>query len=153
MDKYIATNRERLSEAYTFTTSFLDRQGIKYSPGSNAAFFLWVDLGSYFKTSHPEFFASSATLTSSDVEPSKEARDEVLKREIVEAEKDITGFIAERLLGKKVFLASGKAFGAEADGWFRIVFSHERKTLVEGLVRMLSAVGSPGEDLVLRLKE
>jgi bifunctional pyridoxal-dependent enzyme with beta-cystathionase and maltose regulon repressor activities len=45
------------------------------------------------------------------------------------------------LLGEKVFLASGKQFGSERPGWFRIVFAHDVDYLRRGLERVLQALG------------
>jgi aspartate/methionine/tyrosine aminotransferase len=48
--------------------------------------------------------------------------------------------ITRKLLAKKVFIASGAAFGSEEPGWFRIVFTHPRTYLEEGLKRMIEAL-------------
>ena len=45
---YIATNRLRLAESYSFVTSFLKQHSIPYLE-ANAAFFLWVNLGAVVK--------------------------------------------------------------------------------------------------------
>lgn len=44
------------------------------------------------------------------------------------------------LLSKKVFLASGKQFGSEQPGWFRIVFACGFEMLEEGLQRILQTL-------------
>jgi bifunctional pyridoxal-dependent enzyme with beta-cystathionase and maltose regulon repressor activities len=44
------------------------------------------------------------------------------------------------LMEKKIFLASGEAFGSDEPGWFRIVFAHPRDYLSLGLERMLEAI-------------
>ncbi|KAM0330786.1 hypothetical protein ACHAQA_003740 [Verticillium albo-atrum] len=44
------------------------------------------------------------------------------------------------LLRHKLFLASGKSFGSERPGWFRVVFSHEKPYLEEGLRRIVAAL-------------
>lgn len=43
-DTYIRTNQTRIAEAYAYTTKWLTRQGIPYTPGGNAGFFLWANL-------------------------------------------------------------------------------------------------------------
>ena len=52
------------------------------------------------------------------------------------------------LVREKVFLASGKVFGSEKPGWFRIVFSHQKELLEEGLRRIVRALegGVSGRD-------
>ena len=111
-EAYIKENQKRLSEAYAFTTGFLKRYGIEYAPGSNAAFFLWVDLGKRYIELRPEFSGND----------------------------DIGEVVMQRLLEHKVFLASGALFGSEKDGWFRIVFSHPRDYLEEALGRIVNAL-------------
>ena len=85
---------------------------IEYASGSNAAFFLWVDLGKAYLTKHP-------------------------KRKQSE---DITAEIMQALLKQKLYLASGTVFGSETPGVFRIVFSHPKAYIEEALKRMLKAV-------------
>jgi bifunctional pyridoxal-dependent enzyme with beta-cystathionase and maltose regulon repressor activities len=48
--------------------------------------------------------------------------------------------IMQKLLNKKVFIASGAEFGGEEPGWFRIVFTYPRPYLEEGLKRMIEAL-------------
>lgn len=45
---YIATNQHRLAESYFFVTSLLRRYGIPFYE-SNAAFFVWINLGAVTK--------------------------------------------------------------------------------------------------------
>ncbi len=59
--------------------------------------------------------------------------------------KDLSGAIMARLMGEKVFVASGEAFAGEEAGWFRVVFSQERGYVGEGLRRMMRAFGGEGE--------
>jgi bifunctional pyridoxal-dependent enzyme with beta-cystathionase and maltose regulon repressor activities len=53
---------------------------------------------------------------------------------------DDDSVIMQKLLAKKVFIASGADFGGEEPGWFRIVFTHPRAYLEEGLKRMIEAL-------------
>lgn len=116
-DRYIATNRSRLAESYAFVVEFLDRHNIPHTPGSHAAFFLWVDLGKAYLDRHPR------------------------RRERQEGDDSLTQEITKVLLQNKVFLASGLNFGAETPGLFRIVFSHPRSFLEEALKRVVEAIG------------
>jgi aspartate/methionine/tyrosine aminotransferase len=109
---YTRENRRQLSAHYEFVTVWARDNGITYAPGVNAAFFLWVDLGAAYLSRHP-----GEQTDSIDVE------------------------VMTALLGSKVFLASGKQFGSERPGWFRIVFAHEIDYLKEGLKRVLHALG------------
>lgn len=108
---YIAENRRLLSERYSLATAWAKKNDITYRPGVNAAFFLWVDLGSAYKNCNP----------GAEVE-------------------DLTATVMQALLKARVFLASGKQFGSERPGWFRIVFSHPTELLEEGLKRILLAL-------------
>lgn len=111
-DPYIQENQKKLAAAYEFTVNFLKTHHIDYAAGCNAAFFLWVDLGKRYRQLHPE----------------------------IPAEADIGEVVMQELLKQKVFLASGALFGSEEGGWFRIVFSHERKYLQEALGRIVMAL-------------
>ena len=109
---YTSENRRKLSKRYEFVTAWARKNNITYAPGVNAAFFLWVDLGTVYRSRNPE-----------------------AKVESIDAE------LMAALLGRKVFLASGKQFGSERPGWFRIVFAHDINYLERGLRRVLEALG------------
>ncbi|CAI4214743.1 unnamed protein product [Parascedosporium putredinis] len=111
VESYIATNRKKLAANYAIARAWADENGVSYAKGVNAAFFLWVDLGAVYRTKHPD-------------------------REVVNADK----VVMDALLRNRVFLASGKAFGSEEPGWFRIVFSVNEEYLLEGLKRVLAAL-------------
>ncbi|KAF4990711.1 hypothetical protein FGRMN_8315 [Fusarium graminum] len=111
VESYVVENQKRLSAQYARIVSWARKNEIDYAPGANAAFFLWVDLGKAYKARHPE-----------------------LKYD------DITDLVMDKLMKRKVFLASGKAFGSEKPGWFRIVFSHPDEYLDLGLERVMEAL-------------
>ncbi|KAL7924376.1 pyridoxal phosphate-dependent transferase [Trichoderma austrokoningii] len=110
---YIAENQRKLAEYYENVATWAKQNDIVYAPGVNAGFFIWVDLGTSY-----------------------------LKRHAVKPEK-LDEVVMNALLEHKVFLASGERFGSEKPGWFRIVFSHDRGYLEEGLGRIVAAVTSP----------
>ncbi len=128
-DKYIATNQKRLGENYALTLKFLHEHEIPYYPGSNAAFFVWVDLGE----------AQRRKRSNGRIVPNKQQERGIEDSEIKE-NKNMTSEIFEKLLDQRIFLASGEAFGSERAGWFRIVFSQPREYLEEGLARMVKAI-------------
>ena len=74
---------------------------------SNAGYFLWIDLSPYLP-------------------PATKENAEPMTRERV---------LAQRLLDAGIYLASGKKFASESAGWFRVVFTHEKAKLEEGLRR------------------
>lgn len=110
-EQYGCTNQSKISDAFRRTTRFLQGHGISYAPGSNAGFFVWVNLGETYLKSH--------TLGDED---------------------DLTTVIMDALWNQKVFLASGASFGSEKPGFFRITFSHPWEYLEEGLNRILKAL-------------
>lgn len=109
-DSYIKENQLRLSKSYSWCVEFLRQHEIPYTPGANAAFFLWMDLGAAYSRRHNV------------------------------GDKDLTEEVMQALLKQKLYLASGAIFGSETPGIFRIVFSHPDDYLVEGLKRMAKAI-------------
>jgi aspartate/methionine/tyrosine aminotransferase len=110
-DKYIEDNQRRLSEVYSHTVKILKAHKIEYKPGSNAGFFLWMNLGKAYMDRHPD-----------------------------RMDQDISQIIMTALLDRKVFLANGLAFGSERSGWFRLIFSQPEDLLDEGLKRVIAAI-------------
>ncbi|EGR51401.1 uncharacterized protein TRIREDRAFT_56572 [Trichoderma reesei QM6a] len=113
VETYIKENQRKLSTYYKHITTWAKTNDIVYAPGVNAGFFIWADLGRTFR---------------------KHRKDEP---------EDLDQAVMDALLRHKVFLASGARFGSEKPGWFRIVFSHEREYLDEGLRRIVAAVTTP----------
>lgn len=126
-DEYITTNQKRLGENYALTVKFLLDHGISYYRGSNAAFFVWVDLG-----------GAQRRKKGSD----RELEERSIEKSATMGGNQITTEIFEKLLNQRIFLANGEAFGSERPGWFRIVFSQPREYLEEGLERMVKAISS-----------
>ncbi|KAJ5864717.1 uncharacterized protein N7529_006633 [Penicillium soppii] len=110
-NRYIQQNQQKLSEAHAYTTNYLKQHGIEYATGCNAAFFVWMDLGKRYHELHPE----------EDCE-------------------DIEKTVMQRLLQKKVFLATGFLFGSEQKGWFRIVVTQGHELLSMALERIVAAL-------------
>lgn len=126
-DWYIGENQTRLSQNYALTVKFLKDHDVPYYPASNAAFFVWVDLGAAVR--HRKFSKNEMALKDLSLDDGDSNENT-----------DITADIMSKLLAQKVFLASGKAFGSERPGWFRIVFSQPKEYLENGLERMLKAI-------------
>ncbi|KAH6987889.1 pyridoxal phosphate-dependent transferase [Ilyonectria sp. MPI-CAGE-AT-0026] len=122
VDGYIAENQKKLSQQYTRVVAWAKKNDITYAPGVNAAFFLWVDLGKVYRAHH----------------------------QVAENE-DVSDSITKALLSRKIFLASGKDFGSEKTGWYRIVFSHPDAYLDEGLQRVVAALTSTLDFSKLRI--
>ncbi|EAW15656.1 putative aminotransferase, classes I and II family [Aspergillus fischeri NRRL 181] len=114
-DRYIQLNRERLSEAHAFFVQLLWKYDIEYIRGCNAGFFVWINLGKKYLEANPGKAVGGGTA--------------------------LTDMIMQKLLDKKVFLASGTSFGSEKPGWFRVVFAHPLPYLEEAMKRILLAVG------------
>lgn len=110
VESYVAQNKLRLQQSYEHVTAWARENGVEYAPGVNAAFFLWVNLGAVYRKTHAE------------------------------AVGDVDDVVMKLLLEKKVFIASGAAFGSEKPGWFRIVFSQQRDVLEEGLRRIMAVL-------------
>jgi aspartate/methionine/tyrosine aminotransferase len=126
-DWYIQENQKRLSQNYALTIKFLKAHDVPYYPASNAAFFVWIDLGTVVRR---RTFSKDG-LTLNDLSLDDGDNNEYPQ---------ITADIMSKLLAQKVFLASGEAFGSERPGWFRIVFSHPKEYLENGLRRVLKVI-------------
>jgi aspartate/methionine/tyrosine aminotransferase len=111
VDDYLDKNGTKLAEHYRLITSWATEHGIRYARGTNAGFFLWANLGEAYCQNHPE-------------QEHAHAEDRVM----------------QLLLERKVFVAPGSSFGAEDSGWFRLVFSVDKVTLMEGLSRIVDVL-------------
>ena len=111
VDAYLAKNSMALQENYNIVADWARANKIRFAPGANAGFFLWVQLGQVYSDNHPGLDLP-----------------------------DVKGHLMQLLLESKVFVAPGKSFGAEEMGWFRIVFSIDRVNLFEGLERIVAVL-------------
>ncbi|EGX50052.1 hypothetical protein AOL_s00076g403 [Orbilia oligospora ATCC 24927] len=109
LEYYISEHQKRLGEGYEFLAGILDNLGIDYARGSNAGFFLWVDLS--FALEQPED-GSEPGLT-----------------------EDMR--LDQKLIQNGVHLAAGLGYQAEKPGWFRMTFSQPRPLLLKGLTKMM----------------
>lgn len=119
---FMTTNKLRITERYNRITRFLDHHRIAFRP-SNAGFFLWADLFSFW----------SPRLGSTVANPKPPSGESSNRWELEDR-------LSECLLHHKVFLAAGKTFGNEDAGWFRITFTLDQGYLDEGLGRVLRAL-------------
>lgn len=106
VDSFLEKSRKRLADANALARKVLDEAGICYAPGTNAGFYLWIDLSPWLR---------------------EEGGEDGWERE---------GKLAERLLKEKLFLTGGGMQAAEQPGWFRLVFSNKEVVLKEGLKRL-----------------
>ena len=111
VEEYLSENRRRLAKQFEMAVKWAKNNDIDYTPGVNAAFFLWVNLGKAYRQRNPS-----------------------------EAVEDIDDHVMQALIRQKIFLASGVQFGSEQPGWFRIVFSNQADVLQEGLRRIVKAL-------------
>ncbi|KAG9962673.1 PLP-dependent transferase, partial [Aureobasidium melanogenum] len=109
---FLAKSRSVLKERYEKCTHILDEYGIEYSPGSNAGFFLWVNL-------HP-FLDMTAY------------KDEWAAEDALAAKMEHNG----------VYITKGSLLQAEQAGWFRIIFAQEDDVMQEGFKRLFNAIGA-----------
>lgn len=118
VDRFIETNQARLGRAYTEATNFLIKHGISYRE-SNAAFFVWADLFSFWSD---VAMVNGAPMDTRDVRTEER--------------------LNAHLLANKVFVAAGSASGCEEAGWFRLTFALDRDYLRTGLERLVEALTS-----------
>lgn len=120
LDWYLCENRRRLESRYNVVRAWADRYNIRYLQGVNAALFLWINLGEPFQRK--------------------------LEREGGPRLEDavVDSVLSQVLLEHRVFVGAGSAFGSEKAGWFRMTFSLEERSLLEGLKRVEKALGLIG---------
>lgn len=170
IDWYITTNAARLRANYDFITAWADRFGIKYTPGVNAAFFLWVQLGSVYEriikegrtkitpqtvtrghlrehnpSANPDLNPSPYPhfhpTSETAIAPNQPSKSSLDSKRFPDEDFNLDQATNTALLAHKIFLAAGPNFGSEKPGWFRIVFSQQREILDEGLRRIERALG------------
>ena len=118
---------------YRFATGFLKEHGIPYYPGANAAYFLWIDLKRVTKRKEPTVNGTTMELKALELKSEEASTKDGETSEV-------TKNIMKRLLKNKVFLTSSIETGGEEEGWFRLVFSQDRRYLEEGLKRIVKTV-------------
>lgn len=162
VDWYLATNAKRLHAGYELVIAWAERHKIEYASGVNAAFFVWVQLGTVYERAvqqgrvkldsanreQPGPPPSTArTKHASSANPDLNSPETSPPDRKPESDIDIDLDVATNtaLLNHKIFLAAGTNFGGERPGWFRIVFSQKREVLEQGLGRIERALGLEGE--------
>jgi len=108
MDNFLMSSRAKLAKRNLMVRKMFDDEGIKYYPGANAGFFLWLDLRAFL----PDVLRS--------------AEDDKWDREAA---------LTKRLFEYKVYITEGKALNSEEPGWYRLIFSQDEKILQEGFRR------------------
>lgn len=111
LSEHLHKHFKRLAERYQFVVHWANTHGVPYARGTNAAFFLWADLGSVWKKHNPGAL-----------------------------NEDLDDFLTKLFLDHKVYISSGKDFGPEQPGWFRIVFSQDEVQLKTSLERVAAAL-------------
>lgn len=108
-DSFLSHSRHKLAERNMMCRGLLEKHGIDYRQGSNAGFFLWIDLRPWLPT------------VAADEDPWK-------------AEDELT----QKLFKAKVFITSGKELSAECPGFYRFIFTQEGDVVTEALRRYVS---------------
>ncbi|KAJ9635156.1 hypothetical protein H2201_003310 [Coniosporium apollinis] len=116
MAQFLETSRGRLAEGNKLTRSLLEEMRIPFRAGANAGFFIWADLRRFLKEESGKWLEG--------------------KTDGWEAEK----VLSKRLIEEKVFIMDGGSQAAEEPGFFRIIFSHDERTMREGLRRVGKAI-------------
>lgn len=115
MDEFLQSSRAKLGHRNLLVRKMLDDKGIKYYPGANAGFFLWLDLRAFLPKSAPDSEDSEGW-----------DREEAL---------------TQRLVENKVYITSGQILSSEEPGWYRFIFSQEERVVHEGFQRIVKALG------------
>ncbi|KAI9654444.1 MAG: hypothetical protein M1831_005410 [Alyxoria varia] len=114
LDHFLQLSRERLSERNKQTRRILDDAGIKYHLGSNAGFFLWINLQPYLPR-----------------ETAGKPIDDGWQREAA---------LSQQFIDNGVYLTEGQGLSSEAPGWFRVIFSQDERVIRAGLERVFKTI-------------
>ncbi|KAI1260747.1 1-aminocyclopropane-1-carboxylate synthase C [Xylariaceae sp. FL1019] len=144
VDSFLQENRKRLAHNYALTARILNQEGISYTRGGNAGFFIWVNLLSTLPVALDRESKGDTATNRLGLNAGRKTTEgdegEAQKLTLsVEEMWTLEAALSDTLLKHGVFLASGAAFGSEVPGWFRIVFSHPEPYLLEGLSRIVRA--------------
>ncbi|KAJ6256713.1 hypothetical protein Dda_8579 [Drechslerella dactyloides] len=125
LDGFIASNQKKLATQYGVLTAWLEARGIPYVAGTNAGFFLWVDLRRWFnRVKLPDGDDGSVPGGRTNL-PGAPAGAQKRDR-----------MLWDRMVDGGVYVASSEMFFGEEHGWYRFSFSMEREELELGLQRM-----------------
>ncbi|EFW18122.1 ACC synthase [Coccidioides posadasii str. Silveira] len=114
VSSYLSLCRETLARTYKFVTALLRENNIPYLPGSNAGYFVWIDLSAF-------------------IPPTTE------QKPMSKTDREIA--LAERFVEAGVFLQPGDE-QSYTPGWFRLVYTHEEEIVTEGIRRLVSSLKS-----------
>lgn len=119
IDGFIKKSQRTLAERNTLCRRLLDEKGVKYWKGSNAGFFLWIDLSPWLKAFAP---SAADTLTDEDGWAAEEA-------------------MTQAFLDNKLYLTDGRSLHSEEPGHFRLIFSQPEVNIHAGLGRLFKVLG------------
>ena len=108
MDGFLKSSRTKLADRNLKVRKMLDDERIKYYPGANAGFFLWLDLRAFLPK-----------LPDSEDKEGWDREEALLKR----------------FHENKVGIANGRMLSAEEPGWFRLIYSQDERVIEEGFRR------------------
>ena len=113
VDEFLRRSRKYLADRNAFARQLLEKNGLEFLKGSNAGFFLWVDLRRFLNN------------------------DPAGKRNCGSAKDawDAENQLSQRMMEHKVFLTPGGLMFAAEPGWFRLIFSQDKHVLEEGVGR------------------
>ncbi|KAF3918310.1 hypothetical protein ABW21_db0205137 [Orbilia brochopaga] len=125
LDTFVAENAQKLATQYALLTKWLEDRKIPYVKGTNAGFFIWVDLRRWFdKVKLPDGDDGSIPGRGTnlpDAPPGAQKRDKILWDKMVDG---------------GVYVATSEMFFGEEHGWYRFSFSMGKEELELGLGRM-----------------
>jgi len=116
LDGFVAESRKLLAEGNLLVRGMLDGKGIPYFKGSNAGFFIWMDLRPWLPKTND-------------------------KGEVLEDAWDREAELVRRFSENKLYFTDGKSLSAEEAGWFRVIFSQEHTVVKEGFRRLFKIIG------------
>ncbi|KAK6538739.1 hypothetical protein TWF694_010313 [Orbilia ellipsospora] len=125
LDDFIEKNQKKLGDHYTILTNWFKKHDIPYVDGSNAGFFVWVDLRRYLaKVKLPPGDDGKIPGGHTNIPGQPEGAQ---KRDKMLWDKMVDG---------GVYVGTAEMFYGEEHGWYRFSFSTVREEMELGLKRM-----------------
>jgi aspartate/methionine/tyrosine aminotransferase len=136
LEWYFPELERRMTDAYEYITSLLQKRTIPYSKASVSSF-LWIDLSRYLRIMPPSPVSGSKREESRNDKKTSEVGNE--EPRLTQAEEQELA-LNWRFAKAGVWVGMGASFAADQPGWIRITFASPREEVKIGMKRMFQVL-------------